>query len=290
PLLTLEDFRFRGPVGVCLGQAPYITPGLFVGRSSELHEIAQVLQSLHTSHKQQRLLIVDHSSVFWLNAASEAALKDSFRSVASLIFSVQDPGVLQGNAIVGHVHQWLSDLRNTGWLLVFDNYDEPSQFEINDYYPPASHGTVVVTTRRPDLVAGSTLHIKPLRNIEDGLAILQSRTGFTFERYLQEYETRLNIDPRRPTKLQEYRQHTLYTTWDLSYDHLKIEDPDAAKFLRLLAYFDNQSLWYELFRGGLTSNSHEWLREVVANDVTFHGVMGILSQYYFLEVDRTSGS
>ena len=75
-------------------------------------------------------------------------------------------------------------------------------------------------------------------------------SNFTFERYLQKYEERWNIDPRRPLQLQEYQDRTLYTTWDLSYTRLESEDPDAAKLLKLLAYFDNQSIWYELLHAG----------------------------------------
>jgi tetratricopeptide (TPR) repeat protein len=116
------------------------------------------------------------------------------------------------------------------------------------------------------------------------------RNTLTFERYLQEYEKRWDIDPRRPTKLQEYRDRTLYTIWDLSYARLEIEDPDAAQLLKVLAYFGNQSLWYELFHDGLTKESPEWLRELVADDVSFQGVMGILTEYYFLEVHLTSES
>jgi tetratricopeptide (TPR) repeat protein len=204
-------------------------------------------------------------------------------------------------------------------LLIFDNYDDPDQFRINDYYPPASHGAIVVTTRRPDLIAGSTLDIKPLESIEDSLAILQTRSKrenvqsdphamrlaerlaglplalatagrylqrstFTFERYLQEYEKRWNISPRRPLQLQEYQERTLYTTWDLSYSRLEKEDPDAAKILKLLAYFDNQRLWYEFFHAGLTESSPKWLREVITDDVNFNEVMGVLAGYYFLDV------
>lgn len=211
-LVTLrqkEDFSFRGPIGVHLGQAPYIDPKLFVGRSSELHEIAQVLQPPHTPRKQQRLFLggmggigktqlaiayaesyrESYSSVFWLNAVSEVTLKDSIRSIASLVFSLQDPEVLESNAIVGRVHRWLSDSRNTRWLLIFDNYDNPSQFEINDYFPTASHGAIIVTTRRLDL-GGNTLHIKPLQNIADSLAILQTRSK---RENLQSGMIRINI-------------------------------------------------------------------------------------------------
>jgi hypothetical protein len=116
------------------------------------------------------------------------------------------------------------------------------------------------------------------------------RSIFTFERYLQEYEKRWNIDPRRPLRLQEYQKRTLYTTWDLSYSRLEKEDLDAAKILKLLAYFGNQSLWYELFHAGLTDSSPEWLREVITDDVTFDRMMGALAEYHFLDVHQTSRS
>jgi hypothetical protein len=111
--------------------------------------------------------------VLWLNASSESKLKDHFRSIASLIFNIQEPGVLEGKEIVRHIHQWLSDPKNSRWLLIFDDYDSHGQFQIGHYYPPAAHGAIIVTTRRPDLVAGNIIHIKPFENMEDSLAILQ---------------------------------------------------------------------------------------------------------------------
>lgn len=191
-----EDFSFRGPVGILRGQAPYIASELFIGRAYEFDEIAKVLHSDDKSQKQQRLVLGgmggigktqlaiayaesgrgSYSSVFWLNAVSEAALKESFRWIASLIFDVEEPGVFEDKEIVRRVHQWLCTPTNTGWLLIFDNYDDPAQFRIDHYYPSASHGAIVITTRRPDLVAGTALHIKPFQNIEDSLAILQTRS------------------------------------------------------------------------------------------------------------------
>lgn len=191
-----EDFSFRGPVGIHLSQAPYIPSELFIGRGAELDEITDVLRPSAKPQKQQRLVLGgiggigktqlaiayaessrgSYSSVFWLNAASEAVLKDGFQSIANIIFDIQDPGKLEGKDIVRRVHQWLSDLNNTGWLLIFDNYDDPAQFGINDYYLAVSHGTVIVTTRRPDLISGRPIYIKPFQDIEDSLAILKTRS------------------------------------------------------------------------------------------------------------------
>jgi hypothetical protein len=191
-----EDFSFREPVGILRGQAPYISSELFIGRGYELDEIANVLKTDHKVQKQQRLVLGgmggigktqlaiayaesgrgSYSSVFWFNSVSEAALKGSFRSIAGLIFDVEDPRVLEDREIVRRIHQWLCTPKNTEWLLIFDNYDDPDQFRIDQYYPPASHGAIVVTTRRPDLVAGTPLHVKPFQNVEDSLAILQTRS------------------------------------------------------------------------------------------------------------------
>jgi tetratricopeptide (TPR) repeat protein len=114
------------------------------------------------------------------------------------------------------------------------------------------------------------------------------RSTLSFERYLQEYEKRWNVDPYRPTKLQEYRERTLHTAWGLSYARLETDDSNAAKLLQVLAYFGNQSFWYELFYHGLSSESPEWLHELVADEVSFRGRMDTLAEYYFLEPHLTS--
>ena len=191
-----EGFGFRQSIGVCLSLAPDIGSKLFVGRDAEIEEMAKVLRPNQTSPEQRRLVLggiggigktqlaiayakrhyKDIESTFWLNATSEALLKDSFRRMAEVIFDVHEPEVLQSEQMPMQVRRWLSDKRNTQWLLIFDNYDEPKQFNIKTYYPVASHGAIIVTTRRPDLVAGEALRLQPLHQIEDSLAILRTRS------------------------------------------------------------------------------------------------------------------
>ncbi|KAL4986796.1 hypothetical protein BDW68DRAFT_120598 [Aspergillus falconensis] len=120
-------------------------------------------------------------------------------------------------------------------------------------------------------------------------AFLQHST-ITFERYLQEYELRWNIDPRQPTHLEDYQDRTLFTTWDISYSRIIEVDPDAAELLKLFAYFSNQSLWYELLQAGLTDISPQWLHNVFADDITFNSVMKTLTNHCFLEVQTSMSS
>ena len=101
------------------------------------------------------------SPSFWLNATTEATLKDSFRKMAELIFEVQDSQVLKGEEVVKQVHRWLSDTHNTRWLLIFDNYDDPDEFQLDAYYPATSHGSIVITSRRPDRVGGRKMAVQP---------------------------------------------------------------------------------------------------------------------------------
>ncbi|KAL2870888.1 TPR-like protein [Aspergillus lucknowensis] len=340
-----EDFSFHEPAGIRLGRAPFIAAELFVGREKELNKIAETIQPVSESHEQQRLVLGgmggigktqlaiayakshhhSYSSVFWLNAESEATLNDSFLSIAKQIFKLQQPDKLRGEEAVIHVCQWLSDPQNPRWLLIFDNYDDPGEYEIEQYYPLASHGVLLITTRQPNRVAGKKIMVQPLRSIEDGLVILQRRSEqvnakddpharklaerlaglplalatagaflrqstLTFEHYLQEYENHWNIDPRRPVQLEEYQNRTLFTTWDLSYTRLKADDPKAGELLTMLAYFGNQSLWYELFNAGLTNACPQWLRELVHNQISLDSAMKTLADYCFLEVQTQQRS
>ena len=120
-------------------------------------------------------------------------------------------------------------------------------------------------------------------------AFLQHST-ITFERYLQEYEKRWNIDPRRPTQLEEYQDSTLFTTWDLSYRRVQDLNPDAAEMLKLLAYFSNQSLWHGLFYSGITDASPQWLHDVVDNNISFDCMMKDLTDHCFLDIQTSTGS
>ncbi|KAK5189071.1 hypothetical protein LTR92_010924 [Exophiala xenobiotica] len=148
-----DDLSFRKPVGLCLGQAPHIDAKLFIGRELEMSQIGEVLRPGDSSSEQRRLMLggtggmgktqlaiafatghqQEYDSVFWLNATSEATLKDSFRLVAEAIFDVQDAQVLPDEQSIVQTRRWLSDKKNTRWLLIFDNHDDPGQYQIEQF-------------------------------------------------------------------------------------------------------------------------------------------------------------
>lgn len=93
-----------------------------------------------------------------------------------------------------------------------------------------------------------------------------------------------------PTRLPEYKNRALYTTWDLSYSQLETQYPVAAQLLKLLAYFDNQKLWHGLFQAEQPDGSLVWLNKLWSDVVDFENFMGVLAHYCFVEVKPTTQS
>ena len=126
-----------------------------------------------------------------MNANDEDSLKSSFRDIAQHILEDQKgkPSSstlasvdLDGNLdlVVTAVKTWLNLQRNTRWLMVYDNYDNPrtpgnldrSAVDIRGFLPRADHGSIIITTRSAQVNQGHRIHIQKLGNIREGLEIL----------------------------------------------------------------------------------------------------------------------
>ena len=132
-----------------------------------------------------------YSSIFWLNAASETLLKQSY------ITQVTTPDPQEGNhdpqevpqsdqetRLLSRAKMWLAEKENRDWLLVFDSYDDPesfsqaaSSYDIREYFPPSSHGSYLVTTRSSSVQIGTVRALRTLNTSNESMDILQSRSG-----------------------------------------------------------------------------------------------------------------
>lgn len=183
--------------GLCLAAAPLIDTSDFVGRVDELNQMKDFLRPGEMVTEQRRLVLggmggigktqlaiayarlhpASYKSIFWVNATTELTLKESFRTIIRQLLQLAGLEKLGNEQVVPRVLNWFADTRNTQWLLIFDNYDEPDQFAIDDYVPHAAHGSIVITTRLPDHVKGSCVRVQPFRDLEESLVTLQSRSG-----------------------------------------------------------------------------------------------------------------
>src|SRR5215471_12092015 len=72
-----------------------------------------------------------------------------------------------------------------------------------------------------------------------------------------------------------YEDRQLYSTWQLSLDHIKQQNELSAMLLQLWAYFDNQDLWFELLQEGRTDGL-EWLCQLMENKLGFNQAVRVL--------------
>ena len=82
----------------------------------------------------------------------------------------------------------------------------------------------------------------------------------------------------------DYEERTLYSTWNISFQQVRDQEYVAAELLKLMAYLDNQDLWYELFNKDI-SNAPEWWIELQKSRVRFNRAIAILYNYSLLEVN-----
>ncbi|KAM6513764.1 hypothetical protein FALCPG4_014980 [Fusarium falciforme] len=90
-----------------------------------------------------------YHAIFWVDATSETAARRSFLRIYE---RVKAPGTALNDedAQIQHAKQTIQGW-TFPWLIVFDNYDKPSEFSsIRDYMPIGHDGAVLVTSRHED--------------------------------------------------------------------------------------------------------------------------------------------
>jgi hypothetical protein len=186
-------------LGLNLFDAPDMDKSLFIGREAEFQKMETILQPQSDSLGSNRKVLVlggmggigktqlaityakrhyhSYSSILWLNATTEATLKNSLRDVANRIFPPKTVSKLNDDQLLVRVSNWLSTPDNTRWLLIFDNHDDPDQYGITQYYPSIAHGSIIITTRQPDRINGEKVKIQCMDKEEESLRILAGRSG-----------------------------------------------------------------------------------------------------------------
>jgi hypothetical protein len=125
----------------------------------------------------------------------------------------------------------------------------------------------------------------PLALATAGAYLKQASIGLSD--YLRLYEKSWAKLRKTSPELSSCEDRMLYSTWQISFEHVKRRNICSAHLLRLWAYFDNQDLWFELLQHSDSKDPH-WIRELVKDELTFHGAMRILSDHGLVKVNKSS--
>jgi tetratricopeptide (TPR) repeat protein len=148
--------------------------------------------------------------IFWIDATSENSVTSTFISISDLIRTTTDQ-LLDNNARLAFVRRkfanWPTEL-----LLVFDNYDDPHEFpNIQDYFPPNKHSSILVTGRHADigtLVLGQADNLIELSGLADTAAVdlleHHSQVKETNGKFGEEIVKRLGYHPLAITQAGTY--------------------------------------------------------------------------------------
>ena len=137
-----------------------------------------------------------------------------------------------------------------------------------------------------------------LSSLLDGLSLaiviagaFMRQTGTTFKEYLDLYRTSWFDLQSQSAPTRQYRQGNIVQTWIITYEEIQKCDPTAAKLLLLLAFFDNQDIWYELIQNGLDhSNPPQWFETAVSSKLVFKTKLKALVEFSLVEIKQQEGS
>lgn len=90
----------------------------------------------------------------------------------------------------------------------------------------------------------------------------------------------------------EATDRSILTTWTLSFKNLEEKSEEAARFLILWAFLDNQDIWYELFKPALdqkiTNQLPGWFSRCVQDMLEFSKRTKLLMRYSFVSANLES--
>ncbi|MER5528734.1 tetratricopeptide repeat protein, partial [Streptomyces sp. NPDC002677] len=262
PALDSRVFEGRDSALEALSELPSAGMGIVTQTVRGMGGVGKSTLVLHHAHAH---LAAGHGPVWWIEASSTTTVTTGLSSLATALNPVH--AALPLGEAADWAVAWLQG--HTGWLLVFDNAEEPA--DLAPYLGRLTTGQTLVTTRRdlPWRDLGTPLRLDTLTP-EASLRVLQEITGRHADRdaaglaeladelghlplalqqagaYLRQthtsansYLAQLRADPAgvlAATAPGDPQQRTIAQLWSVTLDAIQAQDRHAVDLLRILSY------------------------------------------------------
>ncbi|MER5528733.1 tetratricopeptide repeat protein [Streptomyces sp. NPDC002677] len=255
-------FEGRDSALAALSELPSTGTGIVTQTVRGMGGVGKSTLVLHHAHAH---LAAGHGPVWWIDASTLATVTTGLSSLATALNPVH--AALPLDEAADWAVAWLQS--RTGWLLVFDNAEEPT--DLAPYLGRLSTGQSLVTTRRdlPWRDLGTPLRLDTLTP-EAALRVLQEITGRHTDRdaagladladelghlplalqqagaYLVQtrtgatsYLAQLRADPAgvlAATAPGDPQQRTIAQLWSVTLDAIQAQDRHSVQLLQILSY------------------------------------------------------
>lgn len=262
-----------------------------------------------------------YERVYWSTAVDQAALLSGYQTIAR---EAKLPGLKNANPIeIAHsAKSWLRDERS--WLIVFDNLDDIKVAD--GLLPENGVGKhTLITTRNPKTagIPAEPLEV-PLLSADDCLNLLSTLSNINLEPAAAEYQQALEIVEELgylPLAIEqaaayvlevtgdfakftlEYQknrkevsewvstgnrqyEHSVATTWSMSFHIARKDHPSAAKLLQLFAFL---GILIEFLQAGVKAFDDS-LRAVLSNQIEMAKALIELEKLSLIKWDRRNQS
>jgi tetratricopeptide (TPR) repeat protein len=223
----------------------------------------------------------DYSAVLWTFADTEQSISSGFAKIAALLTLPEKDSTEQA-AVTAAVRRWLEE--HDGWLMVFDNSDQPEL--LKSFLPQPQRGHVLLTSRNQVFQSIGIINPREVSVLTPAAAreFLLKRTGHdpnkkssdadalakelgyyplaleqagaymvenqaSFAAYLAGFKKRRLKLFEQKAVIGDYEK-TVTTTWALNFEEIAQGHPASADLLRLSAFLAPDAIPLELIEKG----------------------------------------
>ena len=241
----------------------------------------------------------DYDIIYWLEAKDWGTLLRSFvklsRDDKLAMFGAPRFGdEHDAFAIASAMKSWFEEETRFKWLLIFDNADQirDESRSVVALIPKGQHGAILTTSRNraaygqlaseiSEMAENEAIELLSKSSVSQDeewsprlvrllgclpLAIEQAASfiwmaAVSIENYIALYEDNQPelLNEALPISQQVYYQHTVATTWKVSFSQLEKQDPLACEILRLMIFLDGTNIQKDLFMGAGEVLDEDWM-------------------------------